>query len=119
MQGDLDSVVAGRVGEHVVRGGEVAELESMGHESPGVQPTVGEQLQQRRRGVRVDQTGRYREVLDPGRLEVQRRRTAMDADVGDMSTRPHQVDTLLEGLRDADRLDGDVRAESAGEFLDR
>lgn len=49
MQGDFDCVVAGLVGEDVVRLREVVELEAMGDESPGIEPAVGAAFSEPRR----------------------------------------------------------------------
>ena len=49
---------------------------------------------------------------------MQRGRLAVHADVGDVAAGPDQRGGELEGRRDADRLDGDVGAEPAGELAD-
>ncbi|EME65435.1 dehydrogenase [Rhodococcus ruber BKS 20-38] len=68
--------------------------------------------------MRVDEPGGDGEVLDPDALEVQRGRRSVDADVGDVAARPHQLDGLLERRRDADGLHGDVGAETVREVAD-
>ena len=90
----------------------------MGDEPPRVDVVAGEQPQQRRRGVRVDQAGRDGDVLDPQLLEVQRGGLAVHADVGDVATGPGQLDGQLEGGGHADRFDGHVGAQPAGQLAD-
>ena len=70
------------------------------------------------RRVRVDEAGRDQHVADPELLEMQRHRMAVDADVRNPAARPDQLGAQLERLRDADRLDGDIRAEPVGQLHD-
>jgi hypothetical protein len=78
----------------------------------------GDGAQQGRGGEGVDQPGGDGDVADPEGFQVQRRWLAVDADVGDPPAGADQFGALLEGLWDADRLDGHVGAEPVGEPLD-
>ena len=80
--------------------------------------TGGDELEQRRRGVGVDQPGGDRHVLDPEVLEVQGRRLAVDADVRHVASRPHERGGQLEGGGHAHGLDGDVGTEAFGQLGD-
>ena len=50
---------------------------------------------------------------------MERRRVAVDADVGDAAAGPDELGAELERLGHADRLDRDVGAEPAGQLHDR
>ena len=51
-------------------------------------------------------------------LQVQRRRLAVHADVGDRPAGPDELDGELEGRGHADGLDGDVGAQAVGQSPD-
>jgi Ammonium Transporter Family len=72
------------------------------------------QFQQGRRWVGVDQAGGDGDVADAELLEVQRRRLAVHADVGDVAAGPDEPGGQLEALGHSDRLDGDVGTEPTG-----
>lgn len=55
----------------------------------------------------------------PEPLEVDGRRVAVDADVGDAAPRADQVGGKLEGGRHADRFDREVDAQPSRELHDR
>src|SRR5580693_3936929 len=101
--------------EDVVRLVELIQAKVVGDEPLGVELAAGDQLQQGRGGVGVDQAGGDRDVPDPLVFQVQRDRRAVHADVRDPAARPDQLDRHLEGIRDADGLDGHVRAEPPGQ----
>jgi hypothetical protein len=79
---------------------------------------AGDQSDQCRRRVGVDQSGGDGQVLDPDVFEVRCRRVAVDTDVGDVSTGADQLYGQLEGLRSAYGLHRHVGAQTAGEFSD-
>src|SRR5438045_8256698 len=88
----------------------------MGDELGRVDLVRGRQLQQVRRGVRVDQPGGDRHVLDPQLLEMECGRLAVYADVGDVATGPNQAGRQLERGGDPDGFDGDVGPETVGQL---
>jgi hypothetical protein len=96
----------------------LAEPEPVRHELGRGQLAERQHRQQRRRRVGVDETRRDRDVLDPQRFEVQRRRLAVYADVRDMATRPDEFRADLERLGGADSLEDDVGALAVGDLLD-
>src|SRR4028119_1553126 len=116
-QYDLWRVVFGRVGEHVVGIHDSVQVEPVGGEGGGVQAALGDELEERRRGGRVDQAGGYRYALDPKRFEVQRRRFAVDPDVRDRPAGAHQLAAQLEGFGEPSRLPHHARAEPVGDLL--
>ena len=115
VQHDLERAGLAGPREHVVGLLELVECEVVRRERARVELVAGEQLEERRRRERVDEAGRDRHVLDPERLEVQRRRLAVHADVGDVAAGAGERDGELERGRGPDRLDRDVGAEAVGE----
>src|SRR5580700_1618248 len=111
---DLQRAGVGGPGEDVVRLVPLVQTEVVGDEPLGVELAAGDQLQQGGGGVGVDQAGGDRDVPDPLVFQVQRDRRAVHADVRDPAAGPDQLDRQLEGIRDADGLDGHVRAEPPG-----
>src|SRR5580704_17060010 len=112
---DLQRAGVGGPREDVVRLVPLVQTEVVGDEPLGVELATGDQLQQGGGGVGVDQAGGDRDVPDPLVLQVQRDRRAVHADVRDPAAGPDQLDRELEGVRDADGLDGHVRAEPPGQ----
>src|SRR5580700_6584096 len=112
---DLQRAGVGGPGEDVVRLVPLVQTEVVGDEPLGVELAAGDQLQQGGGGVGVDQAGGDRDVPDPLVFQVQRDRRAVHADVRDPAAGPDQLDRQLEGIRDADGLDGHVRAEPPGQ----
>src|SRR5215217_5713130 len=94
---DLESAGLRRTPEHVVGLDELVEGEVMGDEAPGMDLVAGDELEQRGRGVRVDQARGDGHVLDPQFLEVQRGRLAVHADVRYPTARADQRGRELEG----------------------
>src|SRR5680860_61805 len=78
---DLECPGLACAGEHVVGLHELVEAEAVGDKALRVDLVAGEQTQQGRRRVRVDQPGRDRHVFGPQPLQVQRGRLAVHADV--------------------------------------
>ena len=111
---DLQCAGVGGVGEDVV-GARTRRAEAVGDDLGGVELSGGDHREQGRRGVRVDEARGDRDVLDPQRFQVQGGRLAVHADVGDVSTGPHELRAQLECLRNADGLDDDVGAQTVGE----
>ena len=103
--------------ERVVGLDEVAHWEVMGDETGGIKLVTRRESQQGGRRRRVDEPRRDRDVTGPQRFEVQRGRSAVHADVGDMATRADQRCCELECCRDTDRFDRDVGTETTGELL--
>ena len=64
-QDDLERAGVGWPGEHVVGLVELIQCEVVGDEPPSIDLVSGEQAQQGRRGVRVDQAGRDGDVPGP------------------------------------------------------
>ena len=79
---------------------------------------LSHETEQRRGGVRVDQARRDGDVADPELLEVQGRRLAVHADVGDVTAGSGEPDGQLEGRRHADGLDRHVGAQPTGQLGD-
>jgi hypothetical protein len=79
---------------------------------------AGDQSDQCRRRVGIDQSGDDGQALDLDVFEVRCRRVAVDTDVGDVSTGADQLYGQLEGLRSAYGLHRHVGAQTAGEFSD-
>ena len=78
--------------EHVVGRGTSSKPKRWVTIAAGVELARLQHRQQHRRRARVHQTGRDRDVLDPQLLEVQRRRLAVHADVGDAAAGTDQRD---------------------------
>src|SRR5579872_962397 len=83
LQNHLECGLAGRVTEDVVGVHDVVESESVRNQRAGVQRSGLQQLEQQRRGHRVDESRRDGDVAVPQLFEVQLRRRAVDPDVGD------------------------------------
>ena len=117
-QQNLQRSGLGRVGEDVVRGLEFVEAESVRDHRRGVEPMAGDQTDQRRSGIGVDQAGGDGQVLDPDVFQMQGRRRAVHTDVGDVPAGTNEPHRLLERLRKPDSLHRHISAQSAGQFTD-
>src|SRR3984957_6279195 len=114
----LEGARVGCAREHVISLVELIQREVVGDKSSRVDVVAGEQAQECRRRVRVDQAGRDGDVPGPLVFEVQGRGRAVHADVGDVPARPNQGNGELEGGGHADRFDRHVGAQAASQGLD-
>src|SRR4051794_28061886 len=117
-QDDLERRRVRGPAEDVVRLDNVGEREPVSDELAGVELSGPQQLEQRRRRPGVDKTRGDGDVADPELLQVEGGRLAVDADIGDVAARSNDPGAHPEAVRDADRLDRHIRAETVGHGLD-
>ena len=90
----------------------------MGDEATGIELMGSHQAQQGWSRVSVHQSGRDRDIASPQLLEMKRGRLAMDADIGNVPSRPNELGAQLEAGWNANGLDGDVNSEVTGQVVD-